>query len=153
MPLLSAGVDLEALKFFENKVRPLLAAECYECHGSKKSKGSLRLDHISFIRKGGETGPAIAPGDPANSLMIEAIHQSDSDFSMPPKKKLSSQEIAVLENWIKMGAPWPDEVAEGGEVDQNGFTQKDYQWWAVQPVKDPASHHPNWHRNGPRNEN
>lgn len=128
--------DVEALKFFENKVRPLLSAECYDCHGPKKTKGGLRLDHSEYILKGGETGPALVPGKPEESLLVEAIHRSDPDFSMPPKKALNSEQVAVLEQWIKLGAPWPAEASTKSDLDENGFSAEDKAWWAVQPLAD-----------------
>ncbi len=131
--------DPESLKFFENNIRPLLSENCYECHGTDKVKGGLRLDHIDTIKNGGDSGPAIVEGKPSESLLIEAVHRLDEDFAMPPKKELSSASIQLLEKWIEMGAPWPaDETAKSGKVDQNGFTEEDYQWWAIQPVKDPT---------------
>src|SRR3954463_15878925 len=93
--------------FFEKEVRPVLVNRCYECHGEKKKKGSLRMDDISYINEGGDSGPALVPGKPAESLMIKAIHRTDKDFEMPPKEALPEKEIAVLEQWVKLGAPWP----------------------------------------------
>ena len=82
----SSTEDITRLKFFENKIRPLLAAECYECHGEDKAKGGLRLDHIDLILEGGDTGPALVPGKPEESLLIEAVHRTNSDFEMPPQE-------------------------------------------------------------------
>ena len=127
-------------KFFENKVRPLLANECYECHGAKKTKGNLRLDHISHILKGGDTGPALVPGNAKGSLIIEAVQRTDPDFAMPPKSELTASQVAILEKWISDGAPWPPQEPapnQGKVTDQHGFRKEDYQWWAVQPVSDP----------------
>lgn len=128
--------DAEALKFFETSVRPLLSAECYECHGPDKSKSGLRLDHLDLMIKGGETGPAIVPGDVENSLLIEAVRREDPDFAMPPKKDLTKAQVGVLEQWIEQGAIWPDEQLTKSDVDENGFTDEDREWWAVQPVRD-----------------
>src|SRR5690606_30288647 len=83
-----AADDREAMKFFENEIRPLLAAECYDCHGPEKAKNGLRLDHRELILTGGESGPALVPGKPADSLLIGAVHRGDPDLSMPPKKAL-----------------------------------------------------------------
>src|SRR5262249_8650487 len=96
-----------ALQFFESKVRPLLAENCFQCHGEKKQRGSLRLDSLATILEGGDQGPAIVPGHPEKSLLVKAISHTDPDFKMPPTKKLSREQIADLTNWIKMGAPWP----------------------------------------------
>ncbi|MEM7014987.1 MAG: c-type cytochrome domain-containing protein, partial [Verrucomicrobiota bacterium] len=141
IPFVSAAAeDATAIKFFETEIRPLLAGSCYSCHGPEKDKGSLRLDHISHIRKGGDTGSAIVDGKPEESLLIEVVRREDPDFAMPPKDAdaLSEKQVAALEKWIAMGAPWPEEVVEGGPVDENGFTEEDRNWWAIQPVVDPA---------------
>lgn len=136
--LASAAEDLDALKFFETKIRPLLSAECYDCHGPEKSKGDLRLDHREYMIEGGTTGPALVPGKPAESLMIEAVHRTDPDLAMPPKKELNPDQIALLEKWITLGAPWPEEKLTKAEGDENGFTKEDKNWWAIKPVVDPA---------------
>src|SRR6516225_6492561 len=94
-------------QFFENEVRPLLSKRCFECHGEKKQKGGLRVDNIGYLKTGGDTGPALVPGDPEKSPMIEGIRYQNKDFQMPPKEKLPDAEIAILEKWIKIGAPWP----------------------------------------------
>lgn len=98
----------DGIAFFETKVRPVLVKHCYECHSAEagKSKGGLMLDTRLAIRTGGDTGPAVVPGDPANSLLLTAIKHSDPDLDMPPKKpKLTDAVIADIEAWIKMGAP------------------------------------------------
>src|SRR5215467_7446624 len=100
----------EQLEFFETKVRPLFADNCYSCHSetAQKLKGGLRLDSPETILKGGDTGPAVAPGDVEASLLIKAVRYTDPDLKMPPKnKKLSAEQIASLEAWVKMGAPLP----------------------------------------------
>lgn len=136
LPLFAADSP-EALRFFEMKVRPLLANECFECHGAEKTKGKLRLDHLDFILKGGETGPALVSGKPEESLMVEAVKRVNKDLEMPPKKTLSDDQVAILERWIAMGTPWPAETAAKGETDQYGFNDADRKWWAIQPVTDP----------------
>ncbi|MEI9896513.1 MAG: c-type cytochrome domain-containing protein [Chthoniobacter sp.] len=96
----------DGLEFFEKKVRPLLTERCYECHSpDKKVKGGLRLDLREGWVKGGDTGPAIVPGDPEKSLLVTAIRYKDRDLQMPEKRKLPDDEIAILEQWIKVGAP------------------------------------------------
>ncbi|MDF1657316.1 MAG: PSD1 and planctomycete cytochrome C domain-containing protein [Verrucomicrobiales bacterium] len=141
--------DLEAIKFFETNVRPLLAAECYECHGADKEKAGLRLDHRDFMLEGGETGPALVPHEPKASLLVEAIRRGDPDFSMPPKKALTEQQVAILEQWITMGAPWPDEKVTEVERDEHGFTAEDREWWAIQPVAEvtPPAANEGWVKN------
>jgi hypothetical protein len=103
-----AAEDASGLEFFEKKVRPLLAERCYECHSpDKKVKGGLRLDLRDGWVKGGDTGPAIVPGDPEKSLLISAVRYKDRDLQMPEKRKLPDDEIHILEEWVKMGAPDP----------------------------------------------
>src|SRR5260221_1047377 len=77
-------------EFFEKKIRPLLAESCYKCHSAKseKIKGKLRVDSRNALLKGGETGPAIVPGNPEKSLLVEAVLYKNEDMQMPPKEKL-----------------------------------------------------------------
>lgn len=135
----AAAPSPEALKFFENKVRPLLVKQCQECHGPQKHKGGLRLDNLAFMLQGGETGPAIVPGDAAKSLLIKAVKYDDKDLQMPPEDKMPAADIETLKQWIAMGAPWPQaEVAAAKVPHKPGtITQEDRQWWAFQPVKEP----------------
>ena len=96
--------------FFEKKIRPLLAEHCYQCHSqeSGKTEGGLRLDTREGWLKGGETGPAIVPGEPEKSPLIKAVRSSDKDPRMPPKDhRLAEAQIADLVAWVKMGAPDP----------------------------------------------
>lgn len=147
----TAASDREALKFFETEVRPLLAESCFDCHSAEKQKGGLRLDHVSWMLKGGDSGAAIVPGNPDESLLVEAVRREDPDFEMPPKTALTSQQIGVLEKWVADGAFWPaDPNAEVAEkTDQHGFTEEDREWWAIQPVQDPEvpANGEDWARN------
>jgi len=97
------------LEFFEKKIRPVLATQCYKCHSAKseKVKGGLLLDSRDGILKGGESGPAIVPKQPKKSLLLKAISYSDPDLQMPPKHKLTAGQVKDFEAWIKMGAPDP----------------------------------------------
>lgn len=100
------------LDFFEQKVRPVLESKCYKCHshGAEKIKGGLVLDSREGAHQGGNTAPAVVPGNVAESLLIKAISYTDPDLEMPPKgEKLSDQQIADLTAWVKMGAPDPRE--------------------------------------------
>ncbi len=134
-----AADDREALRFFEMEIRPLLANECFKCHGPEEMKGGLRLDHLDFIVKGGDTGPALVAGKPGESLLVEAVRRENPDFTMPPKKALSAGQVAALEKWVALGAPWPAEVAKKSDVDENGFTEADRNWWAIKPVQDASA--------------
>ncbi|MBM3992639.1 MAG: DUF1549 domain-containing protein [Planctomycetes bacterium] len=119
-----------AIQFFETKVRPVLAANCFECHGEKKQKRDLRLDSLSAILQGGDNGPAIVPGHPEKSLLIKAINH-DGETKMPSKsKKLPKEQIDAITQWVRMGAPWP-----GGAKKS---IDKDRPHWAYQQVKRPG---------------
>ena len=109
----AAAATADQLAFFEKNVRPVLAENCYKCHShkSKKLKANLYLDSREGMLRGGDDGPAIRPGDPANSRLIEAIGYEYVDFQMPPKKRLSAAEVKNLTAWVAMGAPWPNEQA------------------------------------------
>jgi mono/diheme cytochrome c family protein len=135
--------DPAAVEFFEKKVRPVLAENCYQCHGPDKQKADLRLDSAAGIRKGGESGPPVIPGDPDKSLLLKAVRQSD-DLKMPPKSKLKDAEIADLAAWIKLGAPWP----AGPVTHASG---SDSAHWAYQPVKAPPVPQPRTANREPRN--
>ena len=98
----------DEIQFFEKKIRPLLEANCYECHGFNERKGGLQLNSRSDLLRGGDSDePAIVPGVPDKSLLIKAIRHTDPDLQMPPKRKLEPKEISDLEAWVRMGAPWP----------------------------------------------
>lgn len=106
------GEASPGLEHFEDKVRPLLVENCYECHSAgHKIKGGLSLDHRAGWETGGDSGPALTPGDPAASLLLRAVSYEDRDLKMPPKEKLSPGQLAILRDWIAAGAPDPrDEV-------------------------------------------
>jgi mono/diheme cytochrome c family protein len=126
------------MAFFEKEVRPLLIQQCYECHGAKKQKGSLRVDHISHLLKGGSTGAALVIGKPEESLLIEAVRYHNDELQMPPKEKLTEKQIATLEQWVKLGAPWPEGEGQREKVDEFGFTEEDHKFWSFQPLKKPT---------------
>ena len=131
--------DDAGMEFFEKKVRPLLAERCLECHSEeKKVKGGLRLDSRDGWAKGGDAGAAIVPGEPDKSLLIEAVRYTNTDLQMPEKRKLPDAEIAILEQWVKMGAPDP---RTGGDVakKQTGLSIEDgKKFWSYTPPKKTA---------------
>src|SRR6185295_11048733 len=94
--------DPAGLEFFEKKIRPLLADRCYSCHSATatKLKAGLRLDSREAALKGGDTGPAVVPGTPEKSLLVEAVSYKNIDLRMPPKGKLSEGQIADLTDWV-----------------------------------------------------
>ncbi len=131
----------EGLEFFEKKIRPVLAENCYSCHSgqSKKTQGGLLLDSIEAMLKGGASGQAaIVPGDPEKSLLIKAIRHTDPKLQMPFGGKLPDQVIEDFEQWVKMGAPAPrsnQQVAASGSSYNFEEAKK---FWSFQPVKSPA---------------
>jgi cytochrome c553 len=114
-PATTGEPTAEQLEFFEKSVRPVLANNCYRCHsdGAQRLKAGLKLDSREGFLRGSEYGPVMVPGDLEASSFIEAIRYGDPDFGMPPKEKLSDQEISDLEKWVAMGAPWAPEVDMG----------------------------------------
>ena len=128
----------EDLEFFEQRIRPLLAERCYECHSAsaKKLKGGLLLDSRAGALKGGETRPAIVPGQPEKSLLLEAVRYGNQDLQMPPKSRLSDAQTAALAEWVKRGAPWPAEAATA-RVATKGFDvqQRKQAHWSWQPPR------------------
>jgi uncharacterized membrane protein len=96
-------------KFFETRIRPLLSAQCFKCHGKEKQSGGLRIDALSTLLKGGESGAALVAGKPEESLLVEAIRWES--FEMPPTGKLPAEEISLLTKWIADGAFWPEHDA------------------------------------------
>jgi uncharacterized protein DUF1553/uncharacterized protein DUF1549/cytochrome c/3-keto-disaccharide hydrolase len=127
----------EQLEFFEKKVRPILVDNCHKCHGEKKQQGNLRLDSRATILTGGDTGPAMVPGKPEESLLVEAINYKS--LEMPPDARLKPEQVATLTEWVKMGAPWPP----GGDAalqPRKGpleVTDADRRFWSFQPIADP----------------
>src|SRR3981081_3927358 len=100
LPLLAADSPASA-DFFENKIRPILATQCFSCHAASQL-GGLRLDSREAMLKGGTSGPSIAPGDPDKSLLVIAVQQT-TNLKMPKGGKLKPDEIAALKEWVKAG--------------------------------------------------
>jgi hypothetical protein len=139
-PALDVKLTPEQSEFFEKKIRPLFAENCYKCHShdSEKVKGGLLLDTRDALLKGGDTGPAIVPGDPDKSLMIQAVRYKNKDLQMPPNdRQLQASQIADLETWVKMGAPDPRAGADDCHKYVVAF-DRTKQHWSFQPVKKPA---------------
>ena len=153
--VLALRADDAADRHFTDRVRPLLDLRCVSCHGPAKVKGGLRLDSREALLKGGDTGPAVVPGQPDQSLLIDAVLHSKKELAMPPKEKLTTNDVAVLARWIREGAPWvtgPTAVA-GPSVVPAGerlgdawhdprnpivriFSGQRLDLWSLKPVKD-----------------
>ena len=145
----------QELQFFENKVRPLLVERCYKCHsaGRKAPKAELFLDNRQGVLEGGESGPAIVPGKPSRSLLIEAIRYENPDLQMPPKKKLVPAEIAVLEKWVEMGAPDPRTGENPASKDDEAFDvlgrkRSHWSWSPINHQEAPEVKNAQWPRSG-----
>jgi hypothetical protein len=123
----------EQVQFFENHIRPLLAEHCWKCHGAEKQRGGLRLDSRTALLRGGESGPAIVPGKPEESLLIEAVNYAS--YEMPPEGRLPDALIERLTQWVALGAPWPGHDADVRPAQRSKITDDDRQWWAFQPVR------------------
>lgn len=126
----------EQLAYFESKVRPLLIEHCQACHGPEKFKGGLQILSREHLMVGGDSGPAIEPGDATASLLIEAVKYES--LQMPPDRKLTDTQVEILTNWVQMGAPWPGGARSGNlRRRESTVTDEDRQYWAFQPVRRP----------------
>ena len=126
-----AGAD--SLAFFEKEVRPLLARHCYACHSGRAATvfGELRLDSEAALLRGGRSGPAVAPGDPEGSRLIQAVGYASTP-AMPPAGKLAEHEIEALTEWVRLGAPWPQAEADQG-------AKHGVEHWAWRPLAEPRA--------------
>lgn len=126
----------EGLDVFEKHVRPLLAKHCYECHSAESSsvKGNLKLDTRTATLKGGDSGPALVAGKPDDSLLLKSVMYDNPDLQMPPKGKLSEDEIAALRHWIEIGAPDP-RTGTSDQISKTTRLKQGRQHWSFQPVR------------------
>ncbi|MCB1230531.1 MAG: DUF1553 domain-containing protein [Verrucomicrobiae bacterium] len=122
--------------FFETHIRPALIEHCYECHSEEqgKRKGGLWLDRRSGWAEGGDSGPAIVPRQPDQSLLLTSLRYHDPDLEMPPKEKLPEELVAKFEEWIRRGAPDPRSgnlTPEKAGID----LEKGREFWSFQPIR------------------
>jgi hypothetical protein len=137
-PAKAPGPDPAAVRFFETKVRPVLAEQCHNCHGPHRQRGGLRLDSRAALLRGGDNGPVVAAGKPDESTLIRAIRH-EGKVKMPPKGKLPPEAIAALTTWVKMGAPWPDTPAGvASQTTDAAIAAARKNHWAFRPVGRPA---------------
>lgn len=127
-------------EFFEKSIRPLLADQCWNCHGADRQKAGLRLDSRSAMMTGGDSGAVIVPGRPEESLLIKAVHYKD-ELRMPPKGPLATEQVALLTLWIKQGAVWPAPLETRkpvtSSVNDIKISAKDRAFWSFRPITDP----------------
>ena len=151
---LASEFSTEQVEFFEKRIRPLLATHCYGCHSgeAEKLKAGLLVDSREGLLVGGDSGPAIVPGDADASLLIEAIRYDA--YEMPPKGKLPDADIEALTQWVSMGAPWPEELISTSTKTPArpvfNLAQRKADHWAWQPIARPAIPivaEPNWPQN------
>ncbi|MBI3679328.1 MAG: PSD1 domain-containing protein [Acidobacteria bacterium] len=129
------GQRTDALEFFESKVRPVLAKNCFPCHTQAK-QGGLEMVSRESLLKGGNSGPAINVDRPEESLLVKAVRHTHERLKMPPSGNLSDSEINDLLMWIHRGAVWP--AAEAARSSDYKITAGQRSWWAFQPVRKPA---------------
>ncbi|MFV2067683.1 MAG: DUF1549 domain-containing protein [Pirellulales bacterium] len=141
--------EREAETFFEIRVRPVLVAHCFECHGAKKQESGLRLDSRAGILRGGEGGRRIVePGAPEKSPLVEAIAYQ-GDIQMPPDGRLNDRQVDDLTEWVRLGLPWPGGADEVRSVDvaEKRVDAARRSHWSLQPVRrrtPPVGLHRKW---------
>ena len=134
--------DPDLTQFFELKIRPLFVEKCYSCHSAqaKKLKGGLFVDSRDGLLKGGDSGPAIVPGQPDQSRLIDAVRYGNPDVQMPPKAKLIDGQIADLTEWVKRRRAWPAGEDRGQHrPGQAGLRPAEAQGRALGLATDPAA--------------
>ncbi len=136
----AARDDAAGVEYFEKKVRPLLVANCYTCHSAEtNSRSGLRVDDRNGLLVGGGRGPAIIPGKPDESLLIRAVSYTGK-LKMPPERRLSDDEVAVLKKWIRDGAAWTKVESLPSQVHVAAdYARLRKEHWAWQPLRDPRS--------------
>jgi cytochrome c551/c552 len=128
----------EQVEFFESKIRPLLANNCFTCHGSTVQAAGLNFSTAATFFKGAESGPVVVKGEPENSRLIQVVGYHGT-IKMPPAGKLKDSEIADLVAWVKMGAPWADAGVIPPAPERRAehkFSREQKAFWAFQPVRD-----------------
>jgi len=139
----------EQIEFFEKQIRPLLVQHCYECHSGQSAKlqAELRVDFRDALLQGGDSGAAIVAGNADDSLLMHSIRYES--YEMPPKGKLSDDEIALFQRWIDDGAAWPDEPppeigSHGNKFDLAERKESHWAWRPIQPTDPPKVNNADW---------
>lgn len=130
------GNSQDGLELFEKSVRPVFVERCLECHGPDDQQGGLQLDSRAGWSRGGDSGPAIVPGNVDGSLLIKAIRYKDTALEMPPDGRLPEHVVAAIEKWVEMGAPDPRE-GELAEREGGVSVEEGREFWSFQPIQSP----------------
>jgi cytochrome c553 len=134
----AAAAEPASPEFFETQIRPVLAANCFECHGPKKQESDVRLDSREGMLIGNSDGPVIVPGDAEKSRLVKAVRRK-GEIKMPPEKAIPEAAVEALAVWIKAGAPWPEQkVPASSPSTAESITASAKRHWAFQPVREPA---------------
>ncbi|MCA9427810.1 MAG: DUF1549 domain-containing protein, partial [Candidatus Omnitrophica bacterium] len=143
---------MDGIEFFEKEIRPILAENCYSCHGPEEQKGDLRLDRRASAFDSRESGAVIVPGDMDASRLLKVLSYND-EIRMPPDGKLDPKKIGLLTQWVQSGAPWPEDTPENDKAETSLadlIAKAKSSHWAFQPVHDPVAPDPQlngWSRN------
>ncbi|MEZ6133360.1 MAG: PSD1 and planctomycete cytochrome C domain-containing protein [Pirellulaceae bacterium] len=137
-PAYAEDTSAQQLEYFEKHVRPLLIEHCYECHSGSERDGGLQLDSQAAWQAGGDSGPAIVPGSPADSRLMEAVGYQNLELQMPPSGQLPDDRIAILEKWIRDGAVDPRNQSASAAKASGMSIAEGRQFWSMQPLSDPA---------------
>lgn len=131
-----AHADDAGVELYEKKVRPALVEHCVKCHGPEKQEGGLQVDSVAAMLRGGDQGPAVMPGDPDSSLLIQGVRYDDINFQMPPKGKMPGETVAALEEWVRSGAPAPasEQRTPAAAVKKFDLAER-AKHWCFQPIQ------------------
>ncbi len=134
-----AALDATGLEYFEKHVRPLLVTHCYDCHGGDEQDGGFQLDSREGLLRGGDSGPAVVPGEPDASRLLEAVRYENLDLQMPPEGRLPDDQVEVLEAWVEMGVPDPrvDQPLRSSQVPTGMSVEAGREFWSFRPLADP----------------
>lgn len=151
-PAIAEEDHAEDAAFFRDQVWPVIDANCLECHGGNPSRirSEFRIDSREALLEGGIRGPALDEAMPAESLLLEMISWSDEDHQMPPKKKLTDEQLAIIQEWVLAGAPWAEGIGSNTQNSADADIPLGGDWWAWQPLKRPEIppvHGSDWVRN------
>ncbi len=139
-----AATTEQKLRFYEQRIRPLLAEHCYQCHGADEQESDLRLDSIASILKGGKSGAAVVPGRLQSSLLITAVEYQDAELKMPPESRLTPLQVADLTHWVKTLDP---EVVGSAPSTRDLDLERGRKHWAFRPPSSPevpSVQNPRW---------